>query len=165
MQKNQRKLHVASAKGAQPETINENGATGHATNNATTSLKALVLLKKKRNCQNNSNETQQKQACNFTPDNSLQKLHSVTAAANGSALPEVGVLDALRNDKDIELLSDDFIWLASLLVGTTLQCRRELLGEYKCQWLDGMDKVAHGHQQQNAGRKQANTWIRHKIKQ
>lgn len=80
------------------------------------------------------------------------------------APPPINPLDALRQDEEIDFLYDDFTYLSSLLIGTSLKERRKLLVEYKQQWLTGMtEENLLVHQQQNRGRFVANNWIRQKV--
>jgi hypothetical protein len=84
----------------------------------------------------------------------------IEGGAKKEPKPEPDPLEALRNDPDIQLLQGDRVWLAEMLLGTTLKRRRELLVEYKRQWLQGMEAEPVGHMKQNKGRFRANTWIR-----
>ncbi len=72
-------------------------------------------------------------------------------------------LEVLQEDKEIDFLHDDLLYLKKLLAGMLFSNRSRLLAEYRQLWVDVMANEPLVHQRQNKGRFAANTWVREQV--
>lgn len=141
------------------------GATRHATANATQSVKATAIKALERIHQDksrNSDATRLSETCNFEP----QKLHGKLRPYNSPEEAVDHVYDLCRKLRSdgVEVVEDDGRFILQTLYGLARVEIEEAVVEYAAVWERRMRmkdlETANAVRIQNEGRRAANTWLR-----